>query len=104
MAAGKDVARPEDQADLIEAVKRLVDLTNDQAKQGLLHSGIIKAGLSLTTSNLEVSHQLGRVPSILLAAKLSGNAVVYSDTVHADPRNFVYLKASATVTADVLVA
>ena len=100
----KDVARPEDQTDLIEAVKRLVDQSNDQARAGLVHSGIIKTGLALTTANLEVSHQLGRIPTIILAVKLSGNAVVYSDTVHADPRRFVYLKASATVTADVLVA
>ena len=100
----KDVARPEDQADLIEAVKRLVDRLNDQSRAGLVHSGIIKTGLALTTANLEVSHQLGRVPSIVLPVKLGGNAVVYSDTAHADPRNFIYLRASATVTADVLVA
>lgn len=100
----KDVARPEDQADLIEAVRRLVDQANDQARAGLVHSGIIKTGLVLTTSNLEVSHQLGRVPTVVLPVKLSAGAVVYSDTAHADPRNFVYLKASATVTADVLVA
>jgi hypothetical protein len=100
----KDVARPEEQQDLIEAVKRLVDQTNDQARVGLVHSGIVKTGLALTTANLEVSHQLGRVPSVVLAVKLGGNAVVYSDTVHADPRHFIYLRASATVTADVLVA
>jgi hypothetical protein len=100
----KDVARPEAQQDLLEAIQRLTDLANEQARAGLSHSGVVLADLALTTSNREVAHNLGRVPAIVLALKLGAAGSVYSDTPHANPRNFLYLKASVTLTASVLVA
>lgn len=100
----KDLARPESQQDILEAIQRLTDLANDQAKAGLPHSGVVLADLALTTSNREVAHNLGRVPTIVLAVKLGAAGSVYTDTPHVDPRNFINLKASATLTASVLVA
>jgi hypothetical protein len=100
----KDVARAEAEQDQLEAIQRLTDLANEQARAGLSHSGVVLADLALTTASREVAHNLGRVPTIILALKLGAPGVVYSDTPHADPRNYVYLKASATLTASVLVA
>lgn len=98
------VARPEGALeDVKEAVQRLVDLLNAQAADGVSHSGVLKA-VDLTTANLEVSHQLGRVPTYYYPVALTANAVVYSDTAHADPRNFIYLRASAACSATVLIA
>lgn len=95
---------PQGQDEVVRAVERLVDLENDHAKKGLSHSGVLKEGLILTTGNTEVPHNLGRVPRYAVAVLLSANAVVFSDTAHADPRNYIYLKASAACTANVLIA
>lgn len=86
-----------------EVVTRIVDQLNAQAKAGISHSGVMLA-VSLTTSNLEVFHGLGRAPTIALPVLLGANAVVYSDTVHPDPRNYIYLRASAAVNATVLIS
>jgi hypothetical protein len=97
-------AAPQGSDEVAVALTRLIDLANDQAKEGLAHSGVLKEGVILGTANTEVPHLLGRVPRYFVAVGLSANAVVYSDTPHPDPRNFIYLKASAAVTANVLVA
>lgn len=57
----------------------------------------------LTTSNTRVRHGLGRRPRGFLVTRKNANAVVYSDTEETvDPANWIQLKASATVTADLL--
>jgi len=99
----KDVARPEAGQDALEAIQRLTDLANDDARAGLTHSGRTVT-VTLGTSNTEVAHLLDRVPTIIFALKKNANAVVYTDTEHADPRRFAYVKASATVTVTLLIA
>lgn len=61
--------------------------------------GVRKTGVALTTSNTAVYHGLGYEPSVVCALKLNANATVYVDTTHADPTNYVNVKASAAVTA-----
>lgn len=99
----KDVARPEAQQDVLEAIQRLTDLANDDARAGLATSGRLVT-VTLGTGNTEVAHLLKRVPVFVFPVLLGANAVVYVDTAHADPRNFVNVKASATVTATLLIA
>jgi hypothetical protein len=97
------IARPEGDKDVQDAIQRLVDLINEQAKGGLAHSGIVKS-VTLTTANLEVAHLLERVPSFVVPVGQNTGAVIYSDTVHADPRNYIYLRATAAVTVQMLIA
>lgn len=97
-------AVPQGQDELVRAVTRLIDLENERAKGGVSHSGVLKEALALSTANTEVYHGLGRAPRFVLGVMLSANAVVFVDTPHGDPRNFVNLKASAAVTANVLIA
>lgn len=86
------------------ALTRLIDLANGQSKDGVSHSGVLKESLALTTANLEVYHGLGRVPRYVVGVLLSAVATVYVDTPHGDPRHYVNVKASATCTANVLIA
>lgn len=104
MANRGSEAAPAAQTDLILAVTRLIDLVNDQAKDGVAHSGVLKEAVALTTSNTEVFHGLGRAPRFVLGVMMNANAVIFSDTPHGDPRNFINLKASAAVTANVLLS
>jgi hypothetical protein len=73
-------------------------------KQRVMHDGTVFEGVQLTTTNREFSHNLGRIPTRVFPLHQNANAVVYVDTAHADPRNKVYVKASATVTVNLLVA
>jgi hypothetical protein len=98
-----EIARPEGQKDIADAIQRLVDLINDQARGGLSHSGVVLA-VTLGTGNLEVGHQLGRVPSFTFPVGQNSGAVIYSDTPHPDPRNYINLRATAAVSAWVLIA
>jgi hypothetical protein len=97
------IARPEGQKDAQDAIQRLVDLMNDQSKGGLAHSGVVK-GVTLGTANLEVAHLLERVPTYVFSVGQNSGAVIYSDTAHPDPRNYIYLRATAAVAAWVLIA
>lgn len=95
--------RPTGKDDSVDALARLVDAFNNLAQAGIFHGGIIR-DLALTTSNLEVRHDLGRVPTIWMPLSLNANAVVYCDTSHDYPREYINLRASASVTARVLIA
>jgi hypothetical protein len=101
--ATKDVARPEAQQDQLEAIQHLTDLANDQARQGLTHSGRLVT-VTLDTTNTEVAHLLGRVPAFVFPVLLGAAATVYVDTPHGDPRNYVNVRASVAVTATLLIA
>ncbi len=97
------VARPESQSDLVEAVTRLVDLLNEQGKQGLSHNGAVRTVI-LSTSDLEVPHGLGRTPTMCFPLLQNASASIFVVTPHTDPRNFIFVQASAAVTATLLIA
>lgn len=71
---------------------------------GIFHNGKIFTAQALGTANREIFHGLGRVPTIVLPLLLNANATVFSDTPHLTPRTHIYVKASATVTATLVIA
>lgn len=71
---------------------------------GLFVNGVLLKTISLTTANREFFHGLGRVPVHLFATMMNANATVFSDTPHATPRTHVYVKASAAVTVNLVIA
>lgn len=99
-----NLARPGGDSEVAEALDKLITLTNNMLKAGLFHSGTIKSGVALTTSDTPVYHGLGRVPTICMPTYLTANAVVYVVTPHGDPRNYINVRASASVTASLLIA
>lgn len=104
MPADRATARPEGGLnDIREATQNLVDNLNNQGKAGLSHSGVIKT-LSLTTSDTEVFHGLSRVPTICHAVMQNAAGSVFTVTPHADPRNYINVRASGTMVANVLIS
>lgn len=104
MASDRSVARPEGGLnDIREATQNLVDTLNNQGKAGLSHSGVVKT-LVLGATNTEIYHGLDRVPTFFLAVAQNAAGSVFSDTPHADPRRYINLKASGTLTATVLIS
>lgn len=104
MAADRSTARPEGGLnDIREATQNLVDTLNNQGKAGLSHSGVEKT-LALTTSDQEVYHGLDRVPTRWFSVAQNAAGSVFSVTAHADPRKYINLRASATMTATVLIS
>jgi hypothetical protein len=99
-----NLASPQGEDELAVAVSRLVDLANDSAREGVSHSGVVKEALVLTTGDTEVHHGLARTPRFVIEVLRAVDGRVYVATAHADPRNFVYLRASAAGTYNVLIA
>lgn len=106
MASARGQQAPIGQDELVTAVGRLIDLSNDQATEGLSHAGVLKEDLVLATgSDLELYHGLGRVPRIVLGLKSSAGGVVQANVVaHPTPRTFVNLRATVAGTYNVLVS
>lgn len=98
------VARAAGDDEVPEALERLIDLVNNLLKEGIVHAGTIIPNLALTTTNLEVRHGLGRPPTVCKELLRNADAVVIVDTPHEDPRNYIWVKASAAVTVNLLVA
>jgi hypothetical protein len=106
VASGSGQQVPLGQDELVTAVGRLIDLSNDQAKEGISHSGLLKEGVVLATgADLELFHGLGRVPRIVLSVMSTAGGVVQANVVpHALPRSFVNLRATVAGTYNVLVS
>jgi hypothetical protein len=104
VAADRATARPEGGLnDIREATQSLVDTLNNQGKAGLSHSGVVKT-LFLTTADQEVYHGLNRVPTICDAVMKNAAEHVFVGAAHEDPRNYINVQASGTVTANVLIS
>lgn len=73
----------------------------DVAKSPLKNASLV-SDVSITTSNREVRHGLAGPPRGWIAVKATAAVPVFSDTAHADPNNFIYLKGSASVTVTLL--
>jgi hypothetical protein len=101
--AARAVERPEGSKDIRDALQQVVDLTNNLSKDGMFHNGRLVV-VALSAANSEVSHQLGRVPTYIIQAGANVGGVIFGDTVHPDPRSFIYLKATVTGTYSVLIA
>lgn len=63
----------------------------------------IVAGQALTTSDARVYHGLGRPVKGWVVVNRNANAVVYQATTSPAPNQYILLRASASVTVDVLV-
>lgn len=98
------VEAPVGDYEALRSLQDIIDHVNDREKDGVAHTGILKEALALGTTAVEVFHGLGRAPKFAVAVLLSANATVFVSTDHVDPRNYVMLTASATVTASVLIA
>lgn len=81
----------------------IVSAWNLAREARLFFDGVEKTGVALTTANTEIYHGLGRIPTRLLATKLNANATVFTDTPHVTPRTHIYVKASAAVTANLVI-
>jgi len=102
MAQRQVVPKPEPAAPA--PLLRVVKEWNDAKADGLFHGGFETGPILITGTNLEIRHGLGRVPRRW--ENLGGNAgvVVFSDTPHPQPREFIYLRASGTVFANILIS
>jgi hypothetical protein len=102
--ADRAVASPEGGLeDVREAVQNLVDNLNSQGKAGLSHSGVVKT-VTLGVTDLEIYHGLGRVPTFCYPVMQSALGTVAAVTPHADPRNYINVRASVPMTANVLIS
>lgn len=67
-------------------------------------NGVFISDVSLSTSDLEINHGLGRDYQGYLVVELHGNATVYtSPTANPRPQDQIILRASTTVTAKIYV-
>lgn len=87
-----------------KAFDDFVDVINYFIAQPLVNNYVEKVDVALSTTNTEVDHSLGRVVTRILPLKLNAGVTIYTDTPHPDPRNKVYLKATATCTATLLIS
>ena len=86
-----------------QALRDLTDAYNYHLDRGIFHNGRRYDDVPLTTDNLELFHGFGRAPFGVLALKLNAAEIVYSDTPHQMPMQFVYVRATGACTATLLV-
>ncbi len=89
-------------------IQRFVDEISkeraDDIKQGVPHAGVEFVGIALTTTDKELVHNLGRVPTRVLSVWQNSAGVPFVVTQHATPRTHIYVRASAAVTCNLVVA
>jgi hypothetical protein len=87
------------------ALEDLTAAVNGLLLSKLANDHFIVTGIVLSTTDAEIRHGLKRVPTMILPLLLDASTVPYkSPTVHTDPKNYIYVRAGATVTATLLIA
>jgi|ERR671925_38810 hypothetical protein len=85
------------------AWQQLVSEWGAAMNAGLFANAVFLDGVVLSTSDTPVFHNLGRPPTMLFARMLNANATVFSITPHATPRTHINVRASAAVTANLVI-
>lgn len=88
----EDVAKLQD--NLVIAFKRIGERPMADA--------VLVEGIVLGTSNVAVRHGLSGPVRGWIVVKGNAGVIPYTDTVHATPTEFIYLKAPATITVSLL--
>lgn len=95
---------PNNFAQLQKAFDDLIDALNFILGQPLANQYVEKLDVSLSTTNTEITHNLGRVPKRIFPLLLSAGVQIYVDTAHPDPFNKMYVKATASCVANLLIS
>jgi hypothetical protein len=80
-----------------------VSVTHEAVIRNPLMQGQVLEGVAIAAANTEVAHKLGRPLRGVIPYNLSADARIWRPTTSARPEQTVVLRASAAVTADLLV-
>lgn len=86
----------------LNKVQDNVDIAMREMMLRPLAGATIAKDISLTTSNTEIIHGLSGPPIGWVVTKADAGVSIYSDTPHANPNKFIYIKSTAPVTASLL--